>query len=365
MRTPLLFTCLLSLPLVAGLPGCGSDGDPGVPVNTGVPLVDIEAEPKAGFEFMETTYTVPGTNEERTLRLNVWYATEDTEGELTRFNAISVDRNSFLNASVRVPRGQAPVMIYTHGDQGWGGSAYTLARQFVQNGWIVVAVDHTGNTVLDNTDPRPFEFDVVRAYDVNATLDLVAELPAEHPLAGHLDTSRVLVVGHSYGGQTAWMVGGAELDLTAIEARCAPTCVQAELDAYAMYEADPRVVAVVAMDGEIRDDSVADTGFTSMQAAVMALTPADMARHQDLFDRSAGADVTWVQLDGACHESFTSTNFGSCPTLALPLGRRITANYAIAFGIRHVLQSDDAEVLALLDGTTEVDPIVTVSHHAP
>ena len=93
MRTPLLFTCLLSLPLVAGLPGCGSDGDPGVPVNTGVPLVDIEAEPKAGFEFMETTYTVPGTNEERTLRLNVWYATEDTEGELTRLNAISVDRN--------------------------------------------------------------------------------------------------------------------------------------------------------------------------------------------------------------------------------------------------------------------------------
>jgi len=256
-------------------------------------------------------------------------------------------------------------MIYSHGDQGWGGSSAVLARQFVQNGWIVVAVDHTGNTILDNTVPRPFEYDVVRAYDVRAALDLVADLPAEHPLAGHVDTSRVLVVGHSYGGQTAWMVGGAELDLDAIEARCAPLCVQAELDAYAMYVPDPRVVAVVALDGEIRSDSVADTGFASMQATVMALTPGDMARHQDLFDRSQGADVTWVQLEGACHESFTSTNFGVCPTLELPTGQRITANYAIAFGIRHVLQSDDPALLDLLDGTTEVDPIVSVSHHAP
>jgi hypothetical protein len=39
----------------------------------------------------------------------------------------------------------------------------------------------------------------------------------------------------------------------------------------------------------------------------------------------------------------------------------ITATYAIAFGIRHVLQSNDAGVLAILDGTTEVSPVVTVS----
>ena len=108
------------------------------------------------------------------------------------------------------------------------------------------------------------------------------------------------------------------------------------------------VVAVVAMDGEVRSDSVADTGFTNMQAAVMALTPSDMERHQVLFDRSVGADVTWVQLDGACHESFTSTNFGVCPTMEPTTGRRITANYAIAFGSRHVLESRNADLNAVL-----------------
>lgn len=354
---------MLSLLLAAGLPGCGSDGDPGVPVNTGVPDVLTTEEPKAGFQFHSTTYTVPGTGDERTLRLHLWYATADETGTSTRFNAISVDANSFLNASVRVPRGQAPVMIYSHGDRSWGGSNHRLARQFVRNGWIVISMDHTGNTALDNTVPRPFEYDVVRAYDVHATLDFIADLPSDHPLAGHVDTSRVLVAGHSYGGQTAWMVGGTELDLAAIEARCAPTCVQAELDAYAMYEPDPRVVGVVPLDGGIGDQLVADSGFAAMIAPVMFLSVDDDAGDMDLFQRSTGADVTWVTLAGACHESFTGTF--NCDTLPLTTSLPITATYAIAFGIRQVLQSDDAALLALLNGTTEVDPVVTVSHHGP
>lgn len=362
MRTPLLFACSLLLLLAAGLPGCGSDGDPGVPVTMGVPDVPAgEEPPPAGFQFHSTTYTVPGTGDERTLRLHLWYATTDETGTSTRFNAISVDANSFLDASVRVPRGQAPVMIYSHGDRSWGGSNYHLARQFVRNGWIVISMDHTGNTALDNIVPRPFEYDVVRAYDVQATLDFIADLPAEHPLAGHVDTSRVLVAGHSYGGQTAWLVGGTELDLDAIEARCAPTCVQAELDAYAMYEPDPRVVGVVPLDGGIGDQLVADSGFAAMIAPVMFLTVDDDAGDMDLFTRSTGADVTWVTLAGACHESFTGTF--PCPGLPLETSLPVTATYAIAFGTRHVLQSDDPALLDLLDGTTEVDPVATLSHH--
>lgn len=364
MRTPLFLACLLSLVTASVLPGCGGDGDPGVPVTMGVPDVPFgEDPPPAGFQFHSTTYTVPGTGDERTIRLHLWYATTDEAGTGTRFNAISVDADSWTDATVRVPRGQAPVMIYSHGDRSWGGSNYRLARQFVRNGWIVISMDHTGNTALDNIVPRPFEFDVVRAYDVQATLDFIADLPAEHPLAGHVDTSRVLVAGHSYGGQTAWLVGGTELDMTAIEARCGLdlTCGQAELDAYAMYEPDPRVVGVVPLDGGIGDQLVADSGFAAMIAPVMFLTVDDDAGDQDLFDRSTGADVTWVTLAGACHESFTGTF--PCDGLPLETSLPITATYAIAFGTRHVLQSDDPALLDLLDGTTEVNAVATLSHH--
>jgi predicted dienelactone hydrolase len=274
-----------------------------------------------------------------------------------------VDANSFLDASVRVPRGQVPVMVYSHGDRAWGGSNFRLARQFIRNGWIVVAPDHTGNTALDNILPRPFEFDVVRAYDVRATIDFMANLPSDHPLAGRVDTSRVLVVGHSYGGHTAWIVGGPALDLTAIEARCAPDCVEAELDAYRMFEPDPRVVGVVAMDGGIGTNVVADAGFADMIAPALFLSPANDAEDTALYNRSTAADVSWVQLDGACHESFTGTF--NCDTLPLTTSLPVTHTYVIGFGIRHVLQSNDAALLSILDGTTEVDPTVTFSRHAP
>ncbi len=361
MRAARLSVCTLSLVVLSSFGGCGSDGDPGVSVTLGAPDILTTAQPTAGFQFLETTYTVPGTGVERTLRLNVWYATTDETGTGTRFNPISTDANSFRDATVRVPQGRAPLLVYSHGDGAWGGANHSLSRQFVRNGWVVVAPDHTGLTLTDNTIPRPFDSAAVRAYDLQATIDFMEALPSEHPLAGHVETSRVLVAGHSLGGQTAWIMGGPTLDLAAIEATCAPTCAQAELDAYAMLEPDTRVVAVVSLDGGVSTDLVADAGFADMHAPAMLITPPDNPNDTALFARSGGANVTWVQLAGACHNSFTGIL--GCGTLPLTTSLPLTATYTLAFGIRHVLQSDDAALLAIVDGSTEVDPVVTLTRH--
>ena len=233
----------------------------------------------------------------------------------------------------------------------------------MRNGWIVVAPDHPGLIFGDNPDPRPFDSAVVRLYDLQATLDFMADLPSDHPLAGHVDTERVLVAGHSLGGQSAWLAGGPAFDLATIEASCAPSCVQAQLDAYAMYEPDPRVAGIVSLDGGVSTGLVADEGFASMIAPAMLITPPDSASDATLFARSEGADVTWVQLAGACHNSFTGIL--GCPTLPLTTSLPVTATYTLAFGIRHVLQSDDPTLLAILDGSSEVDPVVTLLHHGP
>ena len=68
-----------------------------------------------------------------------------------------------------------------------------------------------------------------------------------------------------------------------------------------------------------------------------------------------------MQLAGACHNSFTGIL--GCGTLPLETSLPVTATYTLAFGIRHVLQSDDAALLAILDGSTEVDPVATQTHH--
>ena len=144
------------------------------------------------------------------------------------------------------------------------------------------------------------------------------------------------VAGHSLGGETAWIMGGPDFDLETIEARCAPDCVQAELDAFAMYEPDPRVVGVVSLDGGLSTGLVADEGFAAMTAPVFWLSQPDVASNAELFARSAGADVTWVQLAGGCHNSFTGIL--GCSTLPLDTSLAITATYTLAFGIHTVLR---------------------------
>lgn len=345
---------------VSSFGGCG-DGDSGAAVTMGAPDISTATQPNAGFQFLETTYTVPGTGATRTLRLNVWYATADETGTSTRFNPISQDAHSFLGASVRVPHGRAPLLVYSHGDGAWGGANHSLSRQFVRNGWVVVAPDHTGLTLTDNTVPRPFDSAAVRAYDLQATIDFMADLPSDYPLAGHVDTARVLVAGHSLGGQSAWIMGAPAFDLDAIEASCAPSCVQAELDAYAMLEPDHRVAAIVSLDGGLAVELVADAGFAAMRVPAMLITPPDKPSDAELFARSAGVDVTWVQLAGACHNSFTGIL--GCGTLPLETSLPVTATYTLAFGIRHVLQSSDPALLAILSGETEVDAVVTLTHH--
>ena len=352
----------LSLGLCLAFVACGDSGG-GVPINTGAPLHDPDYI--TGVEQTDYTYTVPGLGEERTLTMAMWYPTEDTEGNAARFSVLWRDLAAFEDASVDVPSGLAPLMIYSHGDRADGGSNSLLARQFVQNGWIVVAPDHTGNTATDNLDPRPFEFDILRAYDMRAAIDFVENLPPEHPLAGRVDTSRVVIAGHSYGAKTSWIVGGPTLDTATIEAECAPSCVQAELDAYRMYTFDTRIAGVVALDGTVGADRVADSGFAAMTVPVLMLTSDDRGGTREQFDRSTGVDVNWFEFIGACHLLFTDDTSACANGFPVDEGTRATALLSLAFAQRVILDDTSAEVDALLDGTNSLHPDIVRMYHGP
>ena len=70
----------------------------------------------------------------------------------------------------------------------FGGGNHAVARQFVRNGWTVVAPVHTGNTTFDSIEPLPLDFEAVRAddRDLRATRPLrraPVVTPAWHTLA--------------------------------------------------------------------------------------------------------------------------------------------------------------------------------------
>jgi predicted dienelactone hydrolase len=306
----------------------------------------------AGVRQFATTWTVPWSGEVRTIPLTMWYPTDATTGEAAKWLSFFPDPASLVDAPLRAPTADCtyPVAVYSHGYQGYGGVAAELARHLTRQGWVVVAPDHTGNTLNGDTPHDP-TFSLVRAMDLSAALDAVEALPEDDPLAGRLDTSAVLAFGHSFGGETTWLVGGAVPQEETVASRCAnDACGPGGAAAMRTGATDPRVAALAPMAGAA-DGLVSVDGYAGMRGPVRQYTgSADFpAQAQFALATEARIAMTWLHVTGACHNSFITSPFG-CETLAHATGMTWLAADLGAFASSAVLGSDDPEVAAILAG---------------
>jgi predicted dienelactone hydrolase len=109
-------------------------------------------------------------------------------------------------------RGRFPLVAFSHGYGGHRRQSTFLCTHLASHGYVVAAVDHTGNTVIDILQvvmnvqmggrppaPEPVlrEFIELRPADASFTIDRVlAELD------GQIDPERIGMAGHSFGGWT-------------------------------------------------------------------------------------------------------------------------------------------------------------------
>ena len=368
----------MNLALLALLACGGNDASDSAPPadtsGTVDPLAwDLAAEGpyRTGYRELATTYTPAPGLAARTIPVGVWYPTQDTEGAPAIYTSGFPDTGgtsapSIADASLAdTPWGtQHPVLVYSHGWQGYGGSSSFLMRHFASHGWIVVAPDHVGNTLMDHRDPLPTAIYVARPRDASAALDLLAQLPADDPLAGRADTSRVVLSGHSFGVFTTWSAGGARF--TQVETVCDAgdvpegSCTDAERAALAGGLGDPRVVATIPMAGswDRRWFGLDGPGFAS--GPVLALTGSnDDVGQAAQWDDLTGVDFTWADLEGGCHQTF---GIGSCGSLPMDEGFRMVDTLAMAFARVHLF--GDAGAAGYLDGTVDLGPKVRLQHKA-
>lgn len=326
----------------------------------GPDLPAFAQEGTAGIRQFSAGYDLPWDGTRRDLDMHLWYPSADTDGDEAQYIGFLDDAFSFVDASYAEVASDCthPVVVYSHGSQAWAGSGSTLMRQFARAGWVAIAPDHLGNTLNDNWDPRPKTFNLTRVLDVRFALDYLEGLPQDDPLAGRVDTSRVLVIGHSFGGQTAWLAGGPSFDADAVASHCGGECTEAELAAYAESPGDPRVAAVVPMAGNVPESLVADAGFADLEVPVLYMTGSEDFDGQPHYERAAAAaDLTWVAIEGGCHETFTDTTLACGVDKAE--GLEIVSTYATAQGWRSVLDSEAGA--GILEGTEQVSPLVTLT----
>jgi dienelactone hydrolase len=107
-----------------------------------------------------------------------------------------------------------PVLLFSHGF-GWSMDAYApLADFYAENGFVVVQPTYLDSRrlALSPDDPRRPRIWHQRVLDARHVFDQLAHLEASLPgLAGRVDKTRIVAVGHSFGAQTTSLLLGARV----------------------------------------------------------------------------------------------------------------------------------------------------------
>ncbi|WP_280481052.1 alpha/beta hydrolase family protein [Nocardia cyriacigeorgica] len=206
-----------------------------------------------------------------------------------------------------------PVVIWSPGMGTPRWIASGLLMDLASRGYVVVAIDHTGEspaveirgrvrtgTPPASADPAYMRTQLdTRVADTRHVLDRLDALPV---VGGHLDHGRIAMAGHSYGGQTAVSTAAA----------------------------DNRVRTAIVLDGSAAWDGVVGPA-PDIDRPTLLLANGMMVHASWL-----GADATIGTLEGAGH--YTPTDlpaFGGdvefCGTIDATLGARLTRDVIAAW----------------------------------
>lgn len=241
------------------------------------------AEP-AGYKPM----AVEAPHHGRDMLMAVWFPAE-AGGRAFTFGENGVFHGVTVVEEAPVAQGKYPVVLLSHGLGGNIRSLAWLASGLAEQGALVVSVNHPNSTWGD-FDLQAGLNHGTRAQDLSVALD---EVLADPDLAPHLDLSRVMAAGFSFGGWTALSIGGVTGNLGGYVAHCAEVGAAsshcADLDRHGVSLAaldplrwnasykDPRITHVAAIDPAFT------FGLTSEDAAQL---PASVR----LIGLGAGAD---------------------------------------------------------------------------
>src|SRR5579862_8567550 len=213
--------------------------------------------------------TIPdGT--EKPLTVGVWYPTEA---------AAKPERLGTVTQAVALGAPMAgdhlALVVMSHGTGSWYGQHYDTALALAHAGFVVAAVNHTGDTYDDHSQVLQIW---KRPEQIHRLIDYMLADWRGH---AQIDAGRVGVFGFSAGGFTALAAAGGTADLTLVQPHCqkVPTAFECGLTAKASAEDAARPIpprSAFVHDARIKAAVVAAPalGYTFGREGLTTLTVA-------------------------------------------------------------------------------------------
>ena len=282
---------------------------------------------QVGYTSQEATYSLLG--EERTTLINIWYPTDETQGEAAKYFSIVEDEGAFVDASWSAPVAEHgyPVLVFSHGSFLYGGSSAFLPRHFASHGWVVAAPDHTGHLLSDYGDSVEASTFYLRPHNNSAALDALMSLDNVH-------TEHAILSGFSFGATDNWMNAGAQMNMESIEQLCTdgtlPSgCSEEETNLLAQGFLDSRFQGIIPMAGADRFDWISTQGRSNLEVPVLLISGTeDSDSPQTIVDEVQGVDLTSIEIEGGCHQLFS---VGNCPQISTEEGYSIVQTHSLRF----------------------------------
>ena len=225
------------------LASCSSDGGASTTgPDGGVSAAAYEAAGPAAVGVLTTSATDSARG--RTLPIEVWYPIEssgpasaviDFETDPDQRAALSslldaapeacVAKTTASSRDAAAAAGEYPLVLYSHCYACTRWSAHAVMERLASHGFIVVAPDHIGDTLLDRLDgsPAPLDNELVdvREADIRFLLDRVLGGDVL-PDGISANAAQVGMLGHSIGSVTAGRVAQNDSRIAAVVGLAAP-----------------------------------------------------------------------------------------------------------------------------------------------
>lgn len=339
---------------------------------------DVSVEQAGTFSVGTTRFAVHDAARTRDLTVQAWFPTtasasdtpiEQLEAEPPRMRYADLlaaapacpSRSLSVALDAAPTAGPYPIVLLSHCHACTRLSNATTAIRLASHGFIVLAVDHAGDTLWEKLDGTEAPIDAaeldIRQADVRAVLDATAA--GTTPVSASADLTRVGVLGHSMGAVTAGRVAQLDTRITAAAALCAPM-ENPLVPGVALGELHMPLLFVVAAE----DNSITELGnnfirdnFTDANTTAYKVEIAD-AGHWSVSD----LDGLVPAFKAGCGDAIRQTDDQPFTYLPPTTGRAIAAAYATAFFRATLL--DDAGARSYVEhASTTLGATLTVAHH--